>query len=256
MRFACGVCSVADQKHGRPSVVGHLTATRLREYVQPMVRAAFTVMLMVALLGVAACGDDDGDGGGTTAASDVETPATTAAESGETQPATVDLKRFLLRNGEEPGFKWIASPRTETGVEAFVQGGDLPDDAAQRLRRAGFISFTYQPMAVDGGNAGVTNVHLFETEQGARDWMEWETSDEGIHSQIPDTKIDRFTVSGIPGARGWTGTDLHDNRIGHVYWVQGRCMMVIGNEGKGDFVKPLSTGATAIYKRTKGVCPA
>lgn len=86
--------------------------------------------------------------------------------------------------------------------------------------------------------------------------MEWETSEEGIHDQIPETKIKRFTVSGIPGARGWTGTDLHGNRIGHVYWVQGRCMMVIGNEGEGDFVKPLSTGATAIYERTKGVCPA
>jgi hypothetical protein len=141
-------------------------------------------------------------------------------------------------------------------VEAFVLGGDVPDDEAQRLRRAGFLSFMYQPVGVHGGNAGVTNVHLFKTAQGARDWMTWETSDEGIHRQIPDTKIDRFAVSRIPGARGWTGTDLHGNRIGTVSWVQGRCMMVIGNEGGGDFVKPLSTGAIAIYERTKGRCPA
>ena len=221
-----------------------------------MLRTAFTVLLVVSLLGLAGCGEDNGDEGGTTAASDVEATATTTAESDEAQPAKVDLKQFLLQDGEEPGFKRIAAPRTETGVDAFVQGGDIPDDAAQRLRRAGFISFMFQPMAVEGGNAGVTNVHLFETAQGARDWMKWETSDEGIHRQIPDTKVDRFTVSSIPGARGWTGTDLHGNRIGHVFWVQGRCMMVIGNEGKGDFVKPLSTGATAIYERTKGVCPA
>jgi len=210
-----------------------------------MVRTAITVLLMVSLLAIAACGDDDGDEGGTT-----------AGGSDKAQPAKVDLERFLLRDGEEPGFKRIEAPRTETGVDAFVRGGDLPEDAAPLLRRAGFISFMFQPMVVDGGNAGVTNVHLFETAQGARDWMERETSDEGIHGQIPDTKIDRFTVSGIPGARGWTGTDLHGNRIGHVYWVQGRCMMVIGNEGEGDFVTPLSTGATAIYERTKGVCPA
>jgi hypothetical protein len=38
--------------------------------------------------------------------------------------------------------------------------------------------------------------------------------------------------------------------------VQGRCEMVLGNEGEGDFVKPLSIGAKAIYDRTKGVCPA
>src|SRR5687767_7726447 len=168
---------------------------------------------MVTLLGIGACGDDNEDQGGTTAASDTERTAT-AAKSDEAQPAKVDLKRFLLQDGEEPGFKRIAAPRTETGLEAFVQGGDVPDDAAQRLRRSGFISFTFQPMVVEGGNAGVTNVHLFKTAQGARDWMERETSDEGIHGQIPDTKIDRFTVSGIPRARGWTGTDLHGNRIG------------------------------------------
>ena len=220
-----------------------------------MVRTAFTVLVMVSLLGIAACGDDNGDDGGTTA-TNVETTTPTAAESDEAQPAQFNLERFLLQDGEEPGFKRVEAPRIETGVEAFVQGGDLPDDQEQRLRRAGFVSFMFQPMAVDGGNAGVTNVHLFETAKGARDWMKWETSDEGVHAQIPDTKIDRFTVRGIPGARGWTGTDLHGNRIGHVYWVQGRCMMVIGNEGKGDFVKPLSTGATAIYERTKGVCPA
>jgi hypothetical protein len=221
-----------------------------------MVRTAFVALLMVSSLGIVACGDDNGGEGEATAAPDVEATATTAAGGDEAQPAKADLERFLLRDGEEPGFKRIAAPRTETGVEAFVQGGDVPDDEARRLRRAGFIAFTFQPVVVDGGNAGVTNVHLFETARGARDWMEWETSDEGIHRQIPGTKIDRFTVSGIPGARGWTGTDLHGNRIGTVSWVQVRCMMVIGNEGEGDFVKPLSTGATAIYERTKGACPA
>ena len=33
-----------------------------------MVKAAFTVLLMVSLFGIAACGDDDGDEGGTTVA--------------------------------------------------------------------------------------------------------------------------------------------------------------------------------------------
>ena len=210
----------------------------------------------VSLLGIAACGDDTGDESETTAARTSNPLRRPPQEATRRSQRSSDLERFLLRDGEEPGFKRIAAPRTDTGVEAFVLGGDVPDDEAQRLRRAGFIAFMFQPVVVDGGNAGVTNVHLFETARGARDWMEWETSDEGIHRQIPDTKIHRFAVSGIPGARGWTGTDLHGNRIGTVFWVQGRCMMVIGNEGEGDFVKPLSTGATAIYERTKGVCPA
>jgi hypothetical protein len=32
--------------------------------------------------------------------------------------------------------------------------------------------------------------------------------------------------------------------------------MVLGHEGEGDYVKPLSIGAKAIYGRTKGLCPA
>ena len=44
--------------------------------------------------------------------------------------------------------------------------------------------------------------------------------------------------------------------IGHVFWAQGRCEMVLGNEGEGDFAEPLSIGAKTVYDRTKGLCPA
>jgi hypothetical protein len=81
----------ADLKYGRLSVVGDLIAARLRGYVQAVVRSVFTVLLMVSLLGIAACGDDSGDEGGTTAAPDVETTSTTAAES--------DRRRRRLSSG-------------------------------------------------------------------------------------------------------------------------------------------------------------
>jgi hypothetical protein len=233
----------ADLKYGRLSVAGPLTATRLRGYVQAVVRTAFTVLLIVSLLGIAACGDDNGDEGGTT-----------AAESDEAQPAKGNLERFLMQAGEEPGFEPIDEPRTDHGVQSLA--GGFSADEVERLRRAGFISITFQPLSGDDHNAGVTTVLLFKTAEGARDWLEYETSDEGIDSAVPGAEPKRFTVRGVPGARGWTGRDRHDNPIGHVFWVQGRCEMVLGNEGEGDFVKPLSIGAKAIYDRTKGVCPA
>jgi hypothetical protein len=219
-----------------------------------MVRTAFMVLLMGSFLGIAACGDDNADEGGTTAAPDVETTATTAAESDEAPPAKVNLERFLMQAGEEPGFEPIEEPRTDHGVQSLA--GGFPADEVERLRRAGFISITFQPLSGDDGNAGVTTVLLFKTAEGARDWLEYETSDEGIDSMVPGAKPKRFRVPGMPGARGWTGRDRHDNPIGHVFWVQGRCEMLLGNEGEGDFVKPLSIGAKAIYERTKGVCPA
>jgi hypothetical protein len=168
------------------------------------------------------------------------------------QPAEVNLEELLMQAGDEPGFHPVESARVDSGVEAL----GLTAAGAARLRRSGFISITYQPIAADNGNAGVTNVHLFETRAGAQDWLDYETSDEGIHSHLPETKIRRFLVGDVPGARGWTGRDLHGNPIGHVFWVQGRCMLVLGNEGKGSFVELLSTGARAIYDRTQGKCPA
>ena len=219
-----------------------------------MVRTAFTVLLMVSLVAIAACGDDNVDEGGTTAAPDVESTSTTAAGSDEAPSAKVSLERFLMQAGEEPGFDPIDEPRTDHGVQSLA-GGFAADDV-ERLRRAGFISITFQPLSADDHSAGVTTILLFETAEGARDWLEYETSDEGIDSAVPGAKPERFTVRGVPGARGWTGRDRHGNPIAHVYWVQGRCEMVLGNEGKGDFVEPLSIGAKAIYDRTKGVCPS
>jgi hypothetical protein len=222
----------------------------LRGYSQAIVRTAFTVLLMVSLLGIAAC-DDNGDEGGTTAAPDVETTATTDAESDEAQPAKVNLERFLMQAGEEPGFEPIdEEPLTAIGEEL----GGVYD--VERLRRAGFISATFQELSGDDGNAGANAVLLFKTAEGARDWLEYETSDEGIDSFFPGAKPKRFTVPGVPGARGWTGRDRHDNPIGQGFWVQGRCEIMLLNDGGGDLVKPLSIGAKAIYDRTKGVCPA
>ena len=197
---------------------------------------------LIALAGLACafaagCGDD-------------ATPNPAAAKA---QPAKVDVERFLMQAGEEPGFDPIEEPRTDHGVQSLA--GGFAADEVERLRRAGFISITFQPLSGDDHNAGVTTVLLFKAAEGARDWLQYETSDEGIDSAVPGAKPKRFTVRGVPGARGWTGRDRHGNPIGHVFWVQGRCEMVLGNEGEGDFVEPLSTGARAIYQRTKGQCP-
>jgi hypothetical protein len=166
-----------------------------------------------------------------------------------TSSAQPDLQQYLLQADEIPGLKPILSPNTDTG-EPFP----LPKDGARQLRRSGYISSTYQP-AEGNRRAGVSSVLLFETEDGARDWMAYETSDQGIRAQIPDAKIKRFQFPEIPGATGWTGPDLHGNAIGNIYWTQGRCMMLIAIETEGPRVEPLSAGAEAIYERTGGSCP-
>ncbi len=164
-------------------------------------------------------------------------------------PGPSDLEQYLLQEDELPGLAPVVSPQTDTG-EPFP----LPEEGAERLRRSGYISTTYQPAEGDR-SGGVSSVLLFETESGARDWMAYETSDAAIQHQIPGAKIKRFQVSEVPGAQGWTGPDLHGNAIGNVYWTQGRCMLLVALEVEGPRVEPLSAAAKAVYERTGGTCP-
>ena len=164
--------------------------------------------------------------------------------------APPNLAQYLLQADEVPGLKPMSSPQTDSGPPF----DPLPEGGAERLERSGFISTTYQH-AQGERIGGVSSVLLFEAEAGARDWMAYETSDEALRHQMPDSKIERFQVSDVPGAQGWTGPDLHGNAIGQVYWTQGRCMMTIAIEVEGPRVEPLSAAAKSIYERTGGTCP-
>ena len=178
-----------------------------------------------------------------------ESDRATSTTDAATTVAPPNLEQYLLQVDEVPGLEPMSSPQTDSG-EPF----DLPKEGAERLRRSGYISTTYQPAKGDR-SGGVSSVLLFENEAGAREWMAYETSDDAIRHQIPGAKIKRFQVADVPGANGWTGPDLHGNAIGHVYWTQGRCMMLIGLEVEGPRVERLSAGAKAIYERTGGTCP-
>jgi hypothetical protein len=200
--------------------------------------------LIVALvLTVPGCGGDDDD-----------EPAPEATSGNERSDAP-DLGRFLVRNGEEPGFRRDGDDFTIEGVDAFADYARLSRVEARELRENEFISFTTVRTLAGRKGAGVSEMKLFATPKGARNEMTYELRASTIHALLPKTKIRRFTVRGVPGGRGWTGSDLHGNPIGTVHWVQGRCMLVLVSEGKVSFVEVLSTGARAVYKRTGGDCP-
>lgn len=184
-----------------------------------------------------------------------------ASACGQTAPAAkttarpdkVNYTRFLLRDGEQPGFRRVESVVTEE-AETFAENAGLTKAELSRMRRAGMGSGKYQP--TEGPNSrGVTSVTLFASAQGARQWMAQEQRENYIRRHMPGGgKLRRFTVPGIPGARGWTASK--DGRVvGNIFWVQGRCLMTLGNETTGPFDGPLATGAHAIYRRTKGQCP-
>jgi hypothetical protein len=196
-------------------------------------------VLMALLLIGSACG------GG-------EEPAASEAASAGAGAQNVD--RFLVRTGEEPGFRPDGEASTIVGVTALAQAWGLTPADARQLRDRGFISFTTRrTVGQDAG--GVSEVLLFATPEGARSQMRHDLQASTIHATLPDTKIRRFDVRAVPGARGWTGTDLHENPIGTVQWVQGRCLFLLVSEGEIPFVEVLAAGARSVYERTGGDCP-
>jgi len=206
-------------------------------------RAAAAVLIGLALV-ASACGDT----------------ADNAKRKPKAAPASsADLTNLLMRAGEEPGFRpgalRDAMPRsraTITGVNAFVKEMRLTPTDARRLRSEGFISFTAGPIR-GPRTAGITNVALYETADGAKRSMAHDLRPDVIRAFGPVENLRFFTVPGVPGARGWTASTP---RVGNVSWVQGGCWLTLGNQGPGPFVGPLSSGARAIYRRTKGQCPA
>lgn len=202
----------------------------------------------VLVLGVGACGDDD----------DGESVASQAPAASKAPAVAADVTPFLMRKGEEPGFRPGALPgatpearETITGVKAFVKEMDLTPADARRLRSEGFLSFTAQPIR-GPETAGVSNVILYETAEGAERGMAHDLRPDVIRAFGPIENLRFFTVPGVSGARGWTASEPH---VGNVFWVQGRCVLGLGNQGPGDLAARVSTGARAIFRRTKGLCP-
>jgi len=211
------------------------------------------VALVTLVIGIAACGKD----GDTRPTARQATNATPRADA-------QDLGRYLMRTGEEPGFRRGAAPsampaerETITGVEAFMKEMRLPAADERRLKSAGFISFNVAPIR-GPRTAGVTNVALYESAEGAKRSLAHELRPEVIRAAGPLATLRFFSVPGVPGARGWTASlpgEPASRRVGNVLWLQGRCMHVLGNQGPGPFVGPLSRGARAIYERTSDQCP-
>jgi hypothetical protein len=209
--------------------------------------------LATLVIGIAACGSDGDD-----------KPTAPDAANPTTRAVAEDLGRYLIRRGEEPGFRPGAAPgamprerETITGVKALVNEWGLTAADERRLSREGFISFTAQPIR-GPRSAGVTNVALYETAGGAKRSLAHQLRADVIRADGPVENLRFFSVPGIPGARGWTGSlpgGPASRAVGNVLWVQGRCLHVLGNQGPGPFFGPLSRGARAIYERTSRQCP-
>ena len=132
------------------------------------VKTAFTVLLMISLLGLAACGDDDGDEGGTTTgAEETGTTAgrdetgTSAKDGGEPILIKTHLAPLNAR-GESTGE--VLSGST-IGDSAFCAGGKFLDGPVKPPRRSVLRSFR-----CPGGTLTIT---FISTPPGVKQRSDW-----------------------------------------------------------------------------------
>jgi hypothetical protein len=206
-----------------------------------MLRVLLSIIVLGGLGAVAGCGNDDNEDA---------TPATTAAKPAPAaKPAATT---FLLARGEQPGFEPqgpLDEQRTVEEFNATVHG--TAQDAA-RLRQRGFVSFTAQPLTGKDGGAGITNVAVFSNAAGAR--ADWAEQRRDLEKDFSGWQVKRFGVPGVADAFGWTATRSSD-RVGNVVWIEGRCVLTLGNAQAASFVGPLRTAVRAIHRRVAGGCP-
>jgi hypothetical protein len=202
--------------------------------------------LATLAIGLAACGGGDDE----TSAKD--------AVAADVQRATVGVERFLLARDEEPGYQPGGPVEKLSSAEEYAARGPRPQAEARRLRDEGFVSFARRPLEGKEG-AGVTSLRLFASAAGAK--REAAAERRNLDVQFRGWRLKRFDVSGVPGAFGWTATnrDASDappgERVGNIVWVEGRCVMTLGNAGASSFAAPLTAGVKAVHRRVAGRCP-
>jgi hypothetical protein len=193
--------------------------------------------LATLAIGLAGCGGGDDE-------TSAKHPVTTG-----TNQATAGLERFLLARGEEPGYQPNGPVEKLSTAEEFAARGPRPQAVARRLRDEGFVAFVRRPL--DGKEGpGVTSLFLFRTAVGAR--REAAAGRRDVDGEFRGWTVRRFEVPGVPGAFGSTATKPGE-RVGNVTWVEGRCLITVGNAEASSFVAPLTTGVQAVHRRVWSV---
>ena len=178
-------------------------------------------------------------------------------------PAASSLTSFVLRTGEETGFKPEAPPAVYSRIAAFVHGEhDTAQEARRdsaRLKAEGFrgaaIEYTILTRGPAAGSGLSSVVELGSPTAAAKELAYDVRSD--IAAQGKRARIHRFTIAGVPGAVGFTATEAHTpGGAANVSFSEGDCVLLVGDSlSEGDLAGPVKAGTVAIYRRTNGQCP-
>jgi hypothetical protein len=177
--------------------------------------------------------------------------------------AAVPLQRFIVKRGEETGFRPQGKPHLfRTARSWLAYGGDtgaqLATDTA-RLRLEGFVQALVQNLSDDNGtpdNSGGLSLVVrlgspgaAKAEQGVE--LAQDIAGQGL------ARIHRFKVAGVPHARGFTVIiPGAPGSAANAMFTEGSCLLLLGDAIPGtNPAPPVEAGVKAIYRRTNGRCP-
>ena len=159
-----------------------------------------------------------------------------------------DVAALLVRPGEMPGFGFDGPRTVSAQVNDFAP---TPKDAT-RFRADGFADGATQQLRGTRGATGISVGFVFATPAAAQRELMRSVA-ESLASQ-GSARIARFTLPGVPTARGYTAT-TGSQRATNVVFRSGRCMLLIGDIGRqSSLPAAVKAAVRAVYRRIAGSC--
>jgi hypothetical protein len=190
--------------------------------------------------------------------------AASLATIGGVAVAADTVSRYLLRSGQQPGFRVLGRPVFAPTVSASVRDLHMQGRQATAFGRlltaAGFAGGAQEHLVGPGGRQGFSLVAIVARASGPAAVRNYLINNADHDNAGAHTRLIRFRVPGLPSARGVTafaGTVATSN----VYWTEGRCVF-----GSGLFLPsaaklttaavnaPVIAGIRSQRARTHGRC--
>jgi hypothetical protein len=168
--------------------------------------------------------------------------------------ATISLSQRVVRSGELAGMQPSAPLRTSTNLSSWLAGEGLSGASAKpevtRLRKLGFVAGAAEGLESpsDRHRIGLSLVEQFSSAKSAKAELAYESSTNGPWTY--------FTVSGIPGARGFEETSASSSGRNVAFSDGGFYYLVgvgwTGGASNGISRSTLIAVAVALYHRVHG----
>jgi hypothetical protein len=178
--------------------------------------------------------------------------------------AATGFTRFLLRSGEQPGFKVDGRPAVAKTIASYLKESGLKGKQAaaqtKLLTAAGFTGGAQEQLSGPGGLQGFSLVGTFSKRTGATAVKQNLLTTAISQQKGGGTKEYRFKVPGVPSAGGVTAI-TGKVATANVYWTEGGCAFGSGlylpNGGSmttAAIAKPVIAGVQSLHQRTHGNC--